>query len=955
MRRNTGPSHPSAPPNSLSSAMRRNLKKNQACLQCRRGKMRCDAAQPHCTNCVKAWQVAVETAGEGVIAPESPSCSYDPVEGLVFTPENIVDPSARIKAIQEQIAQLQGKLAEAKQESVQAGPRSQDASGSRSTSKRRRTLDVTQSSNTMSEVPPTTLASAAITSSNGNNDNLLGDGLWPTMPASVPQQGPDNAGSNTINLADPEQIQSQQVAPRLPPPYVLKQLVNTYFEHDPHASRFLQLRHFHTRLQYTPALEDPRSISPALIHAVCAASLRYCHVDKLRTPFRHNSDPTGRPHSSRSPIPFPSGEWHGDLTSPKDIAELHVVYARQLINAALAQHQHVGLLDPELIGTHPDAIDTEEEAERLKAARDAFTFRHVLQPLLVLATFYYQEARGVEMWSTVGAAVRTGMALGLNHPPDAPISDMDIDSLATTPTDRLYTEERKRAFWMCFILDRLVSIGGWTHSLAEADSVAHYRGSTPLLSAREFRELGSEITTQGPATQPADSFCLLADAAFLLGRVTEFNIRRLMRSKSLKSSSRPSSSSSASSNGTAPNALFSQAGFGMRNTPDPLLTWDFRELDMTLAKGVEGFGNATSHGGLRPAAVGIHGNPTVSARFKYPIGIIDKYVNCEETPVAGGRPRSQSQSSGMANRSTLSDGTLDTDLYLTHVIPHAATILLHIPYARFDREPVPHDSPSQLSAGVRLAMGVSQNSHLPLNAALFNNVSLPLPQSPRQAESPLGPGSQDRQSVASHFGLAEDCTVASTSKCIKAARRILDALVLLKATNFDLTLLHPFITTCWYLATVVLLHEYKRLSDNGQEAAVTAIGQEILLLRQALQEYGIKSPIGNHHEQQLQSAINSILIPPASPISRPSSARQASLPQMADPTFMGLLMPDSNPFAFSQPNTRTSSPAPPPPPQTPQSISILVFPFDREPRQSRITTGGFGQAAPLPDILIDHS
>jgi len=52
-------------------------------------------------------------------------------------------------------------------------------------------------------------------------------------------------------------------------------------------------------------------------------------------------------------------------------------------------------------------------------------------------------------------------------------------------------EERRRAFWSAFVLDRLVSAGGWSHSLFEQDSVPNYRGEFPIMSTKEFKELGS--------------------------------------------------------------------------------------------------------------------------------------------------------------------------------------------------------------------------------------------------------------------------------------------------------------------------------------------------------------------------------------------------------------------------------------------------------------------------------
>jgi hypothetical protein len=85
------------------------LRRNQACRPCRKRKLKCDAARPHCGTCVKHWQTLVSVpAPVGYTHPTEPSCMYDPVEGLRLAPNT--DPSEKIKDLEDQIAQLRERL-----------------------------------------------------------------------------------------------------------------------------------------------------------------------------------------------------------------------------------------------------------------------------------------------------------------------------------------------------------------------------------------------------------------------------------------------------------------------------------------------------------------------------------------------------------------------------------------------------------------------------------------------------------------------------------------------------------------------------------------------------------------------------------------------------------------------------------------------------------------------------
>ncbi|KAG8815920.1 hypothetical protein FRC17_000537, partial [Serendipita sp. 399] len=138
---------------------------------------------------------------------------------------------------------------------------------------------------------------------------------------------------------------------------------------------------------------------------------------------------------------------------------------------------------------------------------------------------------------------------------------------------------------------------------------------------------------------------------------------------------------------------------------------------------------------------------------------------------------------------TAHQGAIDTDLYVAHLVPHAATITLHSPWVNY----------------------------------------------------------------------ADPTRCPSVARCMEAARAILDKYYLLTSTSFDITLLHPFVTICWYLAAVVQIHLCKRLIETGDLMGEATCWGEINMLRNALVTYGNCSPIGTRQEKLLHPMMKEII------------------------------------------------------------------------------------------------
>ncbi|KAG8945933.1 hypothetical protein FRC04_012185 [Tulasnella sp. 424] len=838
------------------------------------------------------------------------ACDYDPVEGLIFTPEVISDPAIRIKAIQDQLAQLHGKLQEARDEAGyhrQSHLKRRPTPSSRSTPsnssgnpfKRRRTtfsMDQTQAGHALESaftiLPPITTdplqPEPGTNSSSSANGGASTGSYRRTSEAQATSAPPANG--NGVMMAD------------LPPTETLEQLVDLFITNEPHASRIFHSprlrdailpssqstsRQSPSAQRSGPPTTPPSAPSKALLHAICASAARYVIP----------------PSSSRSSSAANNGN-SGNASNPRQVqplpprfAEYHADQARRLINAALTEHQDSLYLEQNGVdllscGGPPsdengstlssarqscsstsdssppsssssatrtrmpssrtgsrddqpppptalqDSEDRDARKRRIRMKRDSKLFADMVQPLIVLATYYYHEGRGPEVWADVGALTRAIMSLGLNHPSDEP-------SRRNSSKETLIAqEERKRAFWSTFMLDRLLSAGGWSHSMTDEDSVRNFVGNSSLLSAADFRDLGVQRSpkpqqAQGrPDVRPKnpDSYSLLIDAIVLLGRITDFRSRARINHRSPLAQSFLANKPNNQQQNNDGTLSFRDASFSFILAQDPILRWEFSQLSAELSGGV---GYWASYGvsgkGRREGSMPL--------LFKYSIGLAD----VPDDKGARRRPM------------------VDMDLFLAHMVHYATTILLHFPVASFNVRSRTH---SLHSTPPSLHTPPHSNTIPPLN------IMVPEPHSHHQGQSP--PSAQEHHhpperlpSLFNHHRNGESftpqqpvvvdteaivsasCISDSRKECVDAARKIVDALALLRCTTFDIGHVHPFGATCWYIAGVVLLYEHRRWVDEGDMIQQTAISKDVQILRLSLLKYGQRSAIGMRLEEQL--------------------------------------------------------------------------------------------------------
>lgn len=636
---------PKATP-TASAANRPALRRNQACRPCRKRKLKCDAARPHCGTCVKQWQSLISVPAPPDYAhPVEPQCVYDPVDGLALAPDT--NPLEKIRLLEEEVSKLKIQL----QEQRNNGPPGLSQ----------------QPLHRLSQLRPGSASSSSNLESGSQTTSSVQTPSIPypkdlITPGHVHDSDPRN-NSNSPKFYEARHKSSTDTIleiiysgwnPDLPERSVLEHYIDVFFKCDPCGPRILHRPSFLAAVRLDP--RDSSFPHSAILHAICASASRW---------------------SSRNVATLPDG------TRRDEFAEFHASKTRQYIDSTMATGQ------------------------------DIFP---VVQACILLAWYFYQEGRWVEIWIFAGFQTRVAIPLRLNYPGTfSTHNTTSTGGYLPPPKDLRDLESRRRTWWTTIIFDRIVSVGGWIHAIDERDigTELPLRGEdfdSEQLMPSNPQDMCTEDVFTTHLPKYTDSFLLLIKAIMMFGRVTDFNVRGNLRAP------------------TAPSKF-----------QDPFELTGFADLDRLVYND-----------------------------FLENLPSMFKMTSANELPG--------------------NHGSVDTDLYMVHIIPHAATITLHNPY---------------------------------LDLTNLNRLS--------------------------------------TSRCINAARAILSAYFKLSETSLDISRLHPFVTICWYLAAVVQVQVCKHFIEIGDEAREDQVWGEINVLRQAMINYGARSPIGTRQEKLLQGLMREIV------------------------------------------------------------------------------------------------
>ncbi|KAI0068336.1 hypothetical protein BV25DRAFT_1793002 [Artomyces pyxidatus] len=242
------------PKASSSSSARPSLRRNQACLSCRKRKLKCDAARPHCGTCVKQWQAQISVPPPpGYAHPTEPQCSYDPVDGLPLAPD--VDPLDKIRDLEDLVGHRRTF-------SASSSPVNNMTTGT--------AYSPDYDANGSGMLPSIALPHASLDVNSMSADRLSHSESPEMHHKSIPRSNPlsslIHSGWN----------------PDLPEPAVLDHYIEVFFNCDPCGSRVLHRPAFLASMRLPP--KSPGFPHSAVLHAICASASRWVSKNIVTLP-----------------------------------------------------------------------------------------------------------------------------------------------------------------------------------------------------------------------------------------------------------------------------------------------------------------------------------------------------------------------------------------------------------------------------------------------------------------------------------------------------------------------------------------------------------------------------------------------------------------------------------------------------------------------------------------------
>lgn len=459
------------------AATAQSLKRNQACHQCRKRKLKCNAQKP-CATCTKSHRLAV--AANPTLAGTEPECTFDE-----FTPDNPPPPPegprAKYQRLENRINELEALLKE--QATKEASPSA--------------TLPTPSSShhspNSNYLMPDAGVErfnsdiSGFITSSpSSSNQGSSKDKSNPFLPTSPPSA---SISAYITATADTEQQLVYNDWPRrLPPPDLLHHLIELFFNCYPHAHHLLHRPTFMASLMYPP--KSPAFPHVSLLHSICAYASVFS--PRVETP----------PIDIKGGV-FPDGNRKTDSDS---FAEKHVRFSRQARDEATS------------VGSN---------------------LIECTQSLVVMVGYYHLQGRWVELWASAGLALRYCVPLGLNNRAGFHTARTHPKtwlrnggrSILPEAENAIEREMRTNLFWIAYTFERFqTAVGPWAMSLDDEDvsqvfpcRLEDFEAGNDIEANRQTMQTPQFLSVHPPDT--TDSFALYTKAAVLLSKVKILSLR----------------------------------------------------------------------------------------------------------------------------------------------------------------------------------------------------------------------------------------------------------------------------------------------------------------------------------------------------------------------------------------------------------------------------------------------
>jgi hypothetical protein len=121
------------------------------------------------------------------------------------------------------------------------------------------------------------------------------------------------------------------------------------------------------------------------------------------------------------------------------------------------------------------------ELDEMKGQGEAFVSVAHAQAWVLISAYEFKMMYFPRAWMSVGRAARLVLMMGLNRVDGV---GLDVKQCLPPPRDWTEREERRRAFWMAYNVDRYASIGtGWPMSIDERDVSRTHEASAIYTSA----------------------------------------------------------------------------------------------------------------------------------------------------------------------------------------------------------------------------------------------------------------------------------------------------------------------------------------------------------------------------------------------------------------------------------------------------------------------------------------
>ncbi|KAG8813066.1 hypothetical protein FRC19_002689 [Serendipita sp. 401] len=543
------------------------LKRNMACHQCRKRKLKCDAQRP-CATCKRSHANLLATAMPGVDVPSEPVCTYDELPEPKEPVEKLPGEGgirAKYERLEARIAELEGQLREREQFSAALLARGTGAGGihhpyhspadpygTLSTSPLAR-LTISDPFEQLSATIQNSYAAAAamnmnpmLVSHHQHHHQHPHHQQSPYTPLSMGMDNP-NPNPNTNTLLYPNW------PTRLPSPALLHHLVEIFFTCHPHAQRLLHRPRFFASLTLPPTHPDFPSLS--LLHAICAlASLWSPLVEREGMPdlnerpaeeiFQEHARRKVReqrarfglgPVSTDGALPTTNGteEDEGGVGAGTGggIGVGGVGGVGETRERAALNGRTNAAPKGEWFGEAHARWSREEEEKNATEGTSVF---QGLQSIVVLTWYYYAHARWVEVWLYTSKALRYAVPMGLNTTPThGPLlRSWTMPSILGPPKDAIEAEMRRTTFWLAYCYERWQAAStGWAMALDDEDisqvlslPLKDFEAGLSLLP-----ELRQRISTPRMLTlhipEQTDAFTLYVKGTILFSKVKNFNIR----------------------------------------------------------------------------------------------------------------------------------------------------------------------------------------------------------------------------------------------------------------------------------------------------------------------------------------------------------------------------------------------------------------------------------------------